>query len=570
MTRTLSVIVVFLAAFPALAADKDTSPLHQPGPIAKGEEKSKSSPSEYARWVQPYQARPPRGWFPGPNGPSQNVQVPVRLVVVAIEGDEPLAKGQERFLSRQRSYGCEIASDGRAHRFHHGPSGSTGGGDRRIPDADLKRLDQLLLKLPDDGARLPPPGRRLVLLTPEGEHCRACVYDRANAPDGVWEILHLSLAGIRSWTPTFKSESELHFGEYEPDGILALTPNGQLVSAGKNRQFQFWDPATHKELKELPVPHERVPHGIKLSPDGSLAVLLSTWGDCCVVDTKAWKVVRDFEEPRVGRYGGKLYFPQFTAHGRFLLFLCSMPDVDGYRTVLPRAYDTKTWQRYDRLPGLPENALTCIESPKGKFAVVLLKGPIMAQREKDHLGERAERGEEDWQGSVMALWDSERRCQYARLDEDVRIHEVAFSPDRSMVAIATEHRCPYHPVYHIRVWKLDTGELVHELRPFEEIVCENVVGLQWTADGQYVLAATNTMLDACGINVWNARSGRQRGYFSTGLVHSTGVVTLADGCHVAAGGIGRRDCMIRFWDLANAMKQIRAFEDSLAKAPDGK
>jgi len=40
---------------------------------------------------------------------------------------------------------------------------------------------------------------------------------------------------------------------------------------------------------------------------------------------------------------------------------------------------------------------------------------------------------------------------------------------------------------------------------------------------------------------------------------------LSDGRHVAVGGTGEEGSEIRFWDFAGAMKQIRAFEDSLAK-----
>ena len=49
-----------------------------------------------------------------------------------------------------------------------------------------------------------------------------------------------------------------------------------------------------------------------------------------------------------------------------------------------------------------------------------------------------------------------------------------------------------------------------------------------------------------------------------------GVVMLPDGRHIAAGGAGEKGYVIRFWDLAAALKQIRAFEDSLAGPKAGK
>ena len=43
-----------------------------------------------------------------------------------------------------------------------------------------------------------------------------------------------------------------------------------------------------------------------------------------------------------------------------------------------------------------------------------------------------------------------------------------------------------------------------------------------------------------------------------------GVVMLPDGRHIAVGHVGGDGCIIRFWDFAAALKQIRMFEDSLA------
>ena len=508
---------------------------------AMAEEKPKRSQTEYDRWIQPYTTESRTSFFPVSEDAPKNVQVPTKLIVTALVGNEAEANEEDR----QNSQGCQVAADGRVEFFYEDLRGSKGGGYPTIPDADRKRLDQLLSNLPDDGGHLPPPGRRLVLQVPEGDHFRVRVYDRANAPDEIWDILRICLFHIRSWVPEVAPENDLESSCTTDDGIFALTPNGQLVSSVEDRQLRFWDPSTHKELKQLPLPNNILPNVIKFSPDGSLAVLTG-YGDCYVMETKTWKVVRDIQEPMVGRYGGYVYFPQFTADGRFLLLLCSQPDADGNRTILPRAYDTKTWERYDKLPGLPDNALSCIESPKGKRAVILLKG------------------------NSVALWDTERHRQYAKLDEDVQIHEVAFSRDESKVAVTTVHK--RGTIYRIRIWKMDNGELVRELCPFEQNTCEKVVGLQWTADGKYILAATkaDTFGKNCDINVWNVRSGRQRGNLVGGLPHPMGVVLLPGENHIAAGVTDSDDSAIRFWDFASAMKQIRTFETSLAKPAAGK
>ncbi len=516
------------------------------------EDKPGPKRSEYDRFIQSYTGKVEPGWFPGPKGEFDRVQVPLKLIVTAIENDGPQANAQEPEFFLPTRYGCQVAADGRVYIFYKDSMGSRGGGYPTIPDVDQKRLDKLLLKVPDDGARLPPPGRRVVLQVPEGDHSRAHVYDRANVPDEVWEILRRSFSGIQSWVPEIKSESDIRVGSDARHGLLALTPAGQLVVASLNSSLTFWDPTTHKKVNERPWPKaDMTPQWIKFSPDGSLAVL-TAWGvdHCVVLDAKTWNVLHDFFERGIW-----CSFPQFVADGRYLVYLYD--PWNGYdpprgKIISSRIYDTRTWQKLDRLPGFPDDCLTCVEASKTRRVVLFLKG------------------------NVVALWDSERHAVYATLDEDVRIREVAFSPDESMVAMATVHKRDdkYWTTYRIRVWKTDTGELVHELRPFETASCENVVGLQWTADGQYILAETNagSISDrpSYDIKVWNARSGRHRANLGEGLSSPLGVVMLPDGRHLAAGGDDNWAAAIRFWDLAAALKQIRAFEDSLAGPKAGK
>ena len=545
MKRLALAVMILLGGTLGLTGENVPPIEKPPAEAAKTGDKPSPSQSEYQEWIKPYTVRQPYlGWFPETKGSLKNVQVPLKLVVTAVEGGEPRAGARKPTISMQISRGSEVAADGRVRFFHRYEFGSGSGGYPVIPDADRKRLDQLLANLPDDGARLPPPGRRLVLQVPEGDHFRARVYDRANAPDEIWDVLRCSLCRVRSWVPEFALASELRVGRGEDNGLLALTPGGQLVSAAMHGPFRFWDASTHRLTKELPFPSGILPEAIKFSPDGSLAVLTSWGGDGSrILDAKTWKIVREFQEPRVGRYVGWLQFPQFTADGRLLFFLCSQPNAEGNIIILPRAYNTRTWERYDKLPGLPDSALTSIEEPTGRRAVVLLKG------------------------NVVALWDNELRRQYAKLDDGAPIDQVAFSPDGSMVAIATKHKEVYGGAYRLRLWKMRTGELVHELGPLERRRCESVTGLQWTADGRYVLAATNGQFS---VNIWSVLSGRHRGSLvGDSLNHATGVVVSPDGRHVAAGAAAYPDSKVSFWDLAAALNEIRAFEDSLAK-PDAR
>ncbi len=502
LCRLGSCVVLLIAGISSAAADDMSSP----------------SSTEYDKFLQPYKAKAQS---------FDSHQAPLILIVTGIVGDEPKAgphDGKTRF-------GVDVSTDWQVYSFSIGPFGAKGSGYWKITGTDQKRLDTLLSNLPDDGHRLPPPDRRMVLQVPQGDHCLARVYDRANAPDDVCEILRLSLSRIRSYTLTFKSQSDLSTGDDSTDGIFALTPQGQFVTGA----LKLWDPVTREKVKEVPLSAGFTwAKCIAFSTDGSLAAVTDISGKGCVLETKTWKVIQDFSQP----YAGRPSPPQFTADGHFLMFPCKQRDADGHYTIVPRAYDTKSWQQYDKLPGLPENAIACIQAPKQTRAVLLLKG------------------------NTMVLWNSERRIEYAKLQEHVRIKDVAFSPDETMVAVSTGRDGENDwAIDNVSVWRMDTGELVHRLRPFEAGFCEKVAGLQWTRDGNYLLAATKSdpFFTDCSIDIWNVRSGRHRGTLVDGVHYPRGVAILPDGQHVAAGGMST----IRFWDLAAALKQIREFEEAL-------
>ena len=392
------------------------------------DDRSSPSRAEYDKFVQPYTEKARS--FGQAKGP-------LKMIVTAIVDDGPKARWQDG----ETRFGAEVATDWHVYNFDLSPFSAKSGtaSNWNITGADQRRLDTLLSHLPDDGRRLPPHDRRLVLQVPHGDHCLARVYDRANAPDEVCEILRLSLSGIRSWTLTFKSQSDLSTGDDSPDGIFALAPKGQLVTGA----LKLWDPVTHKKLSEVPLSAGFTwANSIMFSQDGSLAAITDVFGKGCVLETKTWKVIQDFSQPFGGSRQPSL--PHFTADGRFLIFPCHQRDAEGHITIVPRAYDTKSGQMYDKLPGLPDNAVACIEAPRRKRAVLLLKG------------------------NSMVLWNSERRIKYAKLLEHVRIKEVAFSPDESMVAVSTGRDGEDGgTIDNVSVWRMDSGDLVHRLRPFE-------------------------------------------------------------------------------------------------------
>ena len=466
---------------------------------------------EYHRWIE----RESRSSLDG-----------LKLVITAIEGEETDdMQAAFGFRSSMIRYGCKVSGDGAVSHFSISNRGTKGGSGSTIAPADLKRLDELLANLPDDRSRLPVAGRRLIVHVAGGAHSTVRVYDRANAPAEILEILRLSRSRVRAWLPEFKPQSEIDARPHD-DGFLCLSPDRtQIIFTEMDGPLQFWEPVTHEPLGEIRAPSTPLA-GITFSPDGSLAVL-GGWSKCALVETKRWKRIREFKEPRIGRSRHGLSNPRFTPDGKYLVLQCSEPSL--------RIFDTATWERVARLPDVPEDTVQYIPAPKKRRVVV-----------------RSNSG-------IVSLWDLDRQAKVAELDKDCFISQAVFSPNESLVAVVTNVKGRNR---RLRLWETDSGEFAQELRPFEQATSEKVRDLFWTPDGKYLLAATKAhpFFTSVGISVWNVKTGRHRGEFTGCPTSVIGMALLPDGSQLVAGC---SDGKIRFWDFPAAMKQIREFEDSV-------
>ena len=97
----------------------------------------------------------------------RTIATPALLNVIIIEGDN----GKQAPLwgnGYTVTYGCTVLADGRASHFDSRSTGLVGFGAPELSKKDLLELMRLLHQLPDDHSQLPPPGRRLVMLSPAG------------------------------------------------------------------------------------------------------------------------------------------------------------------------------------------------------------------------------------------------------------------------------------------------------------------------------------------------------------------------------------------------------------------
>lgn len=122
---------------------------------------------------------------------------------------------------------------------------------------------------------------------------------------------------------------------------------------------------------------------------------------------------------------------------------------------------------------------------------------------------------------------------------------------------------------HLRIWNVLTGEIMAELRPFEQTTNGDIGAPIWWPDGRYLLATVrdNPSGSNHDIGIWSAQFGRFRGEFS-------GCVYSADPLSIVLYGTQLfercRDGMIFMWDAASAINKIETYENSMTRLSDGK
>jgi len=144
----------------------------------------------YAAWVKPWAESPATSrWLSG---------MGLKLIVTTVRGEVPLSvvTNMTMLESLYLAYHLKVTvaevatnGDGYCHFITN-----TGGKDAplgRLTSKQLKQLDRWLAKLPDDGAQLPPPGRRVVVQTWADGAWHLRVYQGNNPPAELKSILGL-------------------------------------------------------------------------------------------------------------------------------------------------------------------------------------------------------------------------------------------------------------------------------------------------------------------------------------------------------------------------------------------
>lgn len=465
----------------------------------------------YESWIRDYRV----GQLRGAMGIEQRE---IKLAITVVEGDD--VEGDPKTAAMFGSsyhivfHGCAMAIDGTVSSFRRGSFGVQGGGLDQLTKDELERLKHLIRQLPDDNSKLPPVGHRIVLQVATGSEVLARVYDLANAPETVLEILRLSHCGIRPITLDFPPQKKWPAAELSKTGIPADA-------------IRFRGP----DIEETTI--------LAISPDHYLTVrqVLHDTPAVTITDTNPSNFIRVLRVPQPENRFVGITDAQFTPDERYLMLLTTLPAV--------RIYDTKDWQLVGSLPDVPAKASLYYPSPDWKYGIAV------------------------YANGNVALWDAPSRRQIARIDTDGGLSAVSFSPDDSMVATTSGHENKDHfSTFHLRIWNVLSGELIEELLPVEQTTHDDIGAPIWWQDGRYLLAEVrdNPFRTYYEIGIWSVASGRFRGGFS-GCSYSPDPLSvvlydskLFERC---------RDGMILMWDAAAATDKIAAYENSLTKSAEG-
>jgi WD40 repeat protein len=505
----LCIVVASLTPLPQVTAQDWTAVFAPQGCVARTVD---AKPQDYASWIAPYTKR----FDKGATARKQDVE----LSLTILDGDN-LAPDRPGTLNCQMSTTYSVSSSGRFSLTRVTPMAVQGGGPGRLPTEKLQTIQKLMVDLlrhsPDDHATLPPPGRRLVLSVQGGNRTVARVYDRADIPQQVQEILGFIGATTGPMWMDFRPSVITQDGLDEPP-----IP----VDAVGIRVLHHRDPATNGLRPDTAT--------LAVSPGGSMIVTRYFFSNprTVVTDRNGTTILFAVSEHELNRREIYVSHAFFTPDSRYLLLLSNLPAI--------RIYDTKTWKSVRSLHGLPAGATAFYPSSDWKHGVAVLQT-----------------GEAD-------AWDILKGQKQSELHLEGDLQEVSFSDDDSLFAASSvRHNKDSSSIFHLRVWDTNTGQFVREMVPPYYFEHDEIGRPMWWGHGKYLLADTRAgRWGGYIVAIWNVQSGQLRGGFS-GCDHSED--SYAVGIHGKRLLKWCRDNTLMVWDIPFAVEKITDFEQSLKR-----
>jgi hypothetical protein len=408
---------------------------------------------------------------PKPHAPMGG-NAPVELTIMAVEfndkpADPETAADPAFCFWHLLGVGVQLTTSGEAYSFADGEGAFRGGGGGTPPPEVLARLHSLMERLPDDHRRVPPPTRRVTVTVERNGSAIVRLYDSANLPDEILEMLRLTGARIQVMTPVLKPDrvvppeeaASLRLSVSQPDENEAVSPDGSI---GVSHDFQTRT-LTVYEVGKWPQPRKTI------------------------------RTIPEFWQPQYGEYGVD---SEFSPDGRFLL-------VTWGSRIGALLFDTSTWEPITDPNEFPQNLKEYLHSPDWRWGIAVTKaGETIVWDQQAHrivsklpgLG-AFERG--------MKATDPEGHELYTEGSAEIR--GAAFSADGARIALF--HGPNDVNVLRLSVFNVSSGTKERDLWPVEWMAYADGQPVWWN-DNRWVIAPWSGQFSGKGTGVWDVVSGR--------------------------------------------------------------
>lgn len=412
-----------------------------------------------------------------------------------------------------------------------GRQGLTG---RRLGDKELASIDDLVGKLPDEAAEMPPVERRILMGWAVDDSWKTRIYDRAFMPSQLNEILKAVVVDedrpkFGAWTCRLTPDRERTVKESPGQSRFTIDPRGTaLILAGGDR-LRVFDIAL-QEQSAAPLPAAGDVVQCEFSREGRFLVILSGesshhGGDRIdIFETTSWKGIAKIERSRAEEPYRSLAFAPRSK--QLVVWTKDRPltyDVPTWKASAQRVSEGEAWRQW---------------SPDATSAFVVKED------------------ESPW------LW-KESDQSLVCLDEKCKSLKAAFSPNSCRLAILT---IADKEGVRLRVWHTDDASHCTELWPYglswslkggndDAVMC-------WSPDSAYFISASNVdpFRSTRRLHLWNTRTGRHCADFIGTYTNLIGVGFAASGESLVAASPDR----LSRWNFESAVKRMTDFETSLS------
>ncbi len=352
--RIARLLVLGLTLLEILHVALAMQPGQPTGPRAGG---SCTQPESFEGWTAPYRTAPEHGaWGRRPAhwavtitraGPHDLVSLPGPSHLLSLSSPSGACEAweptQTYFISDEGTTSWVWLTGGGSH-----------GGGTEIGAEPFRHFKLLMAHLPPGLHRLPPPSRRLVTQVVEASGVAVRVYDQAQLPNDILELLRL--LGADTWPvtdyPQFQPEKRCTAAAFATAGSpasLETTDPSQLhravLATGLHHHLIVTETIPSMGPTTVIAEDARAPRQAPYDPGLQSVLRIET----APARGDAGAVLHEFRTPMNGRTWIRTYAARFTPDGRYLLTMNNAPGV--------QFYDTATWQPVAHIAGIPDRLL---------------------------------------------------------------------------------------------------------------------------------------------------------------------------------------------------------------------